>query len=256
MSDEQVRVSEDAVAETEVVAVPEAEVVRKPLPYPVIILGVAVVVLLVLLLALNLRGGADAGGESSESLSELRAELDARRAELNRERMAMGLSPISGGSEPLDDIAARLRKDSETLVSLAGRFQQMLAEKDAEISAKSSELIQSEKVRHNLALETARLQTELQRAIAGGADGELLRQELQTRREQQERLEAMLLEARQELAKLASSASGGAPEDVEVLRRQLEEAQRARDFFERRVSELEGQPSLEDVPELPAESEE
>ncbi len=237
MSDEYGKIEEDADHGPEAVKPTAADgPPQKQSPLSVIVLGLVIAVLLALLLTMNRSKPDPADPGEDPALADVRAELDARRSELNRERMAMGLSPIQGASEPLDEIADRLRKDSNTLVSLASRFQEMLAEKDAEVAAKNSEIIRSEKLRQSVAAEAGRLNVELQRALAEASDIELLRRELALRRDTQTRLEEDLAKTRQELSTLAA---GGSMEDRQVLQRQLDEALRAKDFFEKRVNVLE-----------------
>ncbi|MFZ9935924.1 MAG: OmpA family protein [Luteolibacter sp.] len=196
-----------------------------------------IIALLVVLVTLSLRKGGG-GKVSPQDIGELQAEAQALREQLNRERMALGLRPLEGNAESMHDIAARLRKDAETMVALATSFQTMLAEKDAEISAKNTELIRSEQLRQTLAAESARLQGELQRAIAGGAGTEALRREIAAIQQERDALAAQLDQTRQELAANTGGVSAEAHAD---LQRRLEEITRARDFFEARAAELEGQ---------------
>ncbi len=104
----------------------------------------------------------------------------------------MGLRPLEGGSEPIEDIAKRLKKDADTMVALAGSFQSMLGEKDTELSAKSAELLRSEQLRQSLAAESARLQGELQRALVDGSGADLLRRDLAAMKTQRDALAAEL----------------------------------------------------------------
>lgn len=199
--------------------------------------AIVIIALLVILVTLNLRKGSG-GKVSPEAIGELQAEAQALREQLNRERMALGLRPLEGNVESMQDIAARLRKDADTMVALASSFQTMLAEKDAEISAKNTELIRSEQLRQTLAAESARLNGELQRSVAGGAETESLRREIAALKQQRDVLTAQLDQTRQELA----ANTGGISAEIHAdLQRRLEEITRARDFFEARAGELEGQ---------------
>lgn len=199
--------------------------------------AIVIIALLVILVTLNLRKGSG-GKVSPEAIGELQAEAQALREQLNRERMALGLRPLEGNVESMQDIAARLRKDADTMVALASSFQTMLAEKDAEISAKNTELIRSEQLRQTLAAESARLNGELQRSVAGGAETESLRREIAALKQQRDVLTAQLDQTRQELA----ANTGGISAEIHAdLQRRLEEITRARDFFEARAGKLEGQ---------------
>jgi outer membrane protein OmpA-like peptidoglycan-associated protein len=173
----------------------------------------------------------------ASDITNLQAEVDARRNELNRQRIALGLAPLEGHSEPIDDIASRLKSDADTLVALAARFQEMLAEKDSEITVKSAEWLRAEQLRQTLASDNSRLQAELGRALGAGSDGDQLRAEIASLKSQRDGLVAELDAASE---KLKTASAGVSPEDYKVLERRLEEALRAKDFFEARVGVLEG----------------
>jgi len=205
---------------------------------PTVALAFVIIALLGVLIVIGIRGNMGGSGAASSELAELEAEASALRNQLNRERVAMGLRPLEGNTESVDDIATRLKKDADTMVALSGSFQSMLAEKDAEISAKTAELIRSEKLRQSLAAEGARLQGELQRALVGGSEVELLRRDLSDLKSQRDALAAELATVRGELAAKAGSVS---TDELAALERRLEESQRAKDFFEARAAELESE---------------
>ena len=125
---------------------------------PAVALGFVIIALLGVLIVITLRGGLGGSAGDSEDLRALKAQVGAAEADLNAARIAMGLRPLEGMAEPVEDVAARLKKDADTMVALAGSFQSMLAEKDVELSAKSAELLRSEQLRQSLAAESARLQ--------------------------------------------------------------------------------------------------
>ncbi|RPJ32986.1 MAG: hypothetical protein EHM17_11835 [Verrucomicrobiaceae bacterium] len=214
----------------------DATAAKKTMP-PGVVLALVIIALLGVLIVITVREN-KGGSANSADLNELQAEASALRTQLNRERIAMGLRPLEGGAEPMEDIAARLKKDADTMVALAGSFQTMLAEKDAEISAKSAELIRSEQLRQSLAAESARLQAELQRALVNGSDAELLRRDLAGLKSQRDALAAELASVREELA---AKGQGASATEMADLQRQLEETRRAKDFFEARVTELEAE---------------
>ncbi|MES2660869.1 MAG: hypothetical protein V4689_19745 [Verrucomicrobiota bacterium] len=205
---------------------------------PAVALAFVIIALLGVLIVMVLRNGSlvstVAGGGD---LSELQAEVDARRAELNRQRVAMGLSPLEGGAEPIGDIANRLKKDADSLVALAARFQQMIEEKDTELTAKNSDLIRSEKLRQSLFAENTRLQNDLNRALIGGSDADRLRADLAGLKAQRDALADELAAMRE---KMKTMTAGASAEDYADLQRRYEESRRAKEFFEARVKELEG----------------
>jgi outer membrane protein OmpA-like peptidoglycan-associated protein len=203
---------------------------------PAVMLAFVIIALLVVLIIIGLRGG-KSGADSSE-ITELQAEANALRTQLNRERVSMGLRPLEGNTESMDDIAERLKSDANAMVALAGSLQTMLAEKDTEITAKSAELIRSEQLRQTLAAESARLQSELQRALVAGSDSDLLRRDLTAMKAQRDALAAELATVREELS---GKSAGASAEEFADLKRRYEETERARSFFEARVTELEAE---------------
>lgn len=214
----------------------ETTAVSKPAMPPAVALAFVIIALLGVLIVVTLRGNRG-GGAGVAEINELQAEASALRTQLNRERVSMGLRPLEGGPESMEDIAARLKKDADAMVALAGSIQSMLMEKDAEISAKSSELIRSEQLRQSLSAEATRLQGELQRALVSGSDADLLRRELTALKSQRDALAAELAGVREQLA---AKGQGVSADDFAGLQRRLEESQRAKSFFEARVAELEG----------------
>jgi outer membrane protein OmpA-like peptidoglycan-associated protein len=204
---------------------------------PAVALGFVIIALLGVLIAMVLRGGGLGRSASEEEIKKAKAELNAVLNETNRERMAMGLRPLEGSSEPLEDIADRVKKDSDTLVALAGSYQKILGEKDAELSAKMNEILRSEKSRQTLAAENTRLNTELGRALSNGSNVDSLNRELNNLKNSYQTLDAQYKEA---LNKMQTMSAGASVDDIESLQRRLDEAMRAKDFFENRVKELEG----------------
>lgn len=207
------------------------------------VLGIAVVFLaglLIFSLLLRSSGGSNANATPNDDprIAALRAELETRRNELNRERQSLNLPPLQGGGEAVDDISARLRKDAETLVALAGRAQQIIEEKNSALAAKNAEWVRSEQLRQAVSEENSRLQNELLNARAAGGDLERLRADLGEALARGNRLADDLAAARAQVAELADSRPSA---DFETLSRRLEETARARDFFEARVAELEAQ---------------
>lgn len=203
---------------------------------PAVMLAFVIIALLGVLIFMSLRGGASRTGSSE--LTELQAEANAMRAQLNRDRVSMGLRPLEGNTESMDDIAERLKSDATAMAALAGSLQSMLAEKDIEITAKNAELIRSEQLRQTLAAESARLQGELQRSLVAGSENDLLRRDLTAMKAQRDALAAELSTVRQELA---TKGAGISADEFADFKRRLEESERAKSFFEARVAELEAE---------------
>ena len=226
---------EDASAPGEIAPASTA----RPGPPPYAVIGLAIIAFLGVLLVISLR--AKKAGPSSSADAELvalQADADALRAEYNRERIAMGLSPIMGNSEPIQDIAGRLKKDADTFVALATSYQRILEEKDAEITAKSSETLRAEKLSKSLAADNSRLQGEIQRALVDASAADSLRREAADLRAQRDALSAELADTREQLR---AKAKGVAAEDFADLQRRFDETLRAKEFFESRVNELESE---------------
>ena len=201
----------------------------RPSMSPNMVLAFVIVALFCVLIVMGLRGGFGSGALGSSDVTQLQAEANAIRSQLNRERMSMGLRPLESGSESADDIAARLKKDADTMAALATSLESMLGEKDAVIAAKSSELLRSEQLRQSLAAESSRLQGELQRALVSGSEAERLRREFDLLKSQRDAL----------IEELAAKGNSVASDEFDELQRRLDEAVRAKDFFENRVKELE-----------------
>jgi len=207
---------------------------------PAVALAFVIIALLGVLIVMVLHNGSLATSFGGADIAALQSEVDARRAEVSRQRVAMGLSPLESSAEPIGDIANRLKKDADSLVSLAARFQEMIAEKDNEFTAKSADLLSSEKLRKSLFDENNRLRGDLNRALSDGSDADRLRSDLAALKSQRDALSAELAAAREQLRTMSAGVSAN---DHADLQRRYDEAARAKDFFEARVKELEGDPS-------------
>ena len=210
---------------------------KRNLP-PLVALAFVIVALMGVLIGVLLHNRSPSPDYNKDDLTDLQSEVDARRAELNRQRVAMGLSPLDGSSEPIGDIADRLKKDADSLVSLATRYQEMLAEKDKEMAATSSKLLDSEKLRRSLYDENNRLQGERDRALIASSDGDRLRADLASMKDQRDALSQELAAAKEAMRTMHAGVSA---EEFAELQRRFDEARRAKEFFEARVAELEGE---------------
>lgn len=221
-------------------AMPEAASRTSDKINPIVFLLFMILAMVVALAVISLRkGGSKQGAEGADeiSIAALKADLAARLTELNRQRMAMGLQPLEGKSEPIEDIAARVKTDTDTLVGMAGRFQQMLADKDSEITRSNGEVLRLEKLRQDVSMENSRLQTELNRALLASTEVEQLKLLAADMRAQRDSISMELKDTRAKLAE----ASGVNADDFADLQRRYDEAIRAKAFFENRVNELEEQ---------------
>lgn len=202
---------------------------------PVVFLLFMIFTMVVVLTVINLSQGNSSSASSGSAptsdpaISAHEAEIRALRSEINRERISMGLSPLPDGYEPIDDVAKRLKADADTLVLMAGKFQQMLAEKDSEISQKNSEILRLERLRKDVSNENARLQSELSRALVSGSEADQLKSLIS-------RLEAQRNALTEQLENTRNSVD---PDIVADLQRRLEEAQRTAEFYRTRSEEME-----------------
>ncbi|MFT3991266.1 MAG: OmpA family protein [Luteolibacter sp.] len=199
---------------------------------------IAAILLLVALIAVNTKRRKIDHETRESDISSSKANLEATRTYLNRQRAEMGLTPLQTEGEPIEDIARRVKKDADTLVLLTTRFQEMLAEKDTVLSAKTAELIRSEQMRQSLLNESSRLQSELQRALAASSEADLLRRSQELMRSQRDAVSAELAKARAELAAQGQMASSA---DMADLQRRFDETLKAKEFYEKRAAELEAE---------------
>ena len=228
---------EESPAQSESHTPSEPVVAATPKPLPAgVILAFVIIALLGVLIVVNLRGVLGSG-VSDKEITALDAEAKALRAQLNKERANLGLHPLDDGSESVEEIAKRLKRDADTLAAVVNTFQSRLDEKDLALKAKGDELIRSEKSRAALSAEVARLNNELQRSLVNASDIDLLRSNLDAMTSQRDALATEVSSLKQPLA----NASGASSADMADLERRLEETRRAKDFFESRVRELEGE---------------
>ena len=201
-----------------------------------VLLFMILAMLIVMAVTILRRGGGPAGTQEDPTVAAIRADLDARRSELNRQRMAMGLPPLDGGSEPVEEIAKRLKADADTLAGISGKFQQMLADKDTELSARNADTLRLEKLRQDVSLENGRLQSELQRALIASDGNERLKMMLADSQAQREALSREVATLKEELA---VAGAGVSEDDFADLQRRYEEVLREKNFYEARAKELE-----------------
>jgi hypothetical protein len=203
---------------------------------PNLVLTLLGVMLLAALVAITLRGRSLRAPDEDE-IRALKAEIGAAEAEINARRAAMGLRPMEGTAEPVGQVAKRMQRDAETMVALANTFRNSLMEKEAVLSSKNEEILRGEQIRKSLGIEVERLRHELAKALAGNSQTESLQREAESLRSQRDTLSAEIQRLRGELETRGNVTNG----DVETLKRQLDEAVRAKEFFEAKAKQLEQQ---------------
>jgi outer membrane protein OmpA-like peptidoglycan-associated protein len=183
---------------------------RSPSP-TVIAIAFIIIVLLGVIIFQNIIPLKTAVAPDSPARKTLKADLETVRAELNRERVALGLDPIGGGSsiESADEVAKRLQADAETLASLASSFQELLARKDAQIDELRTESIVALKDQQRLRELLASANQDLRQAMIDASLASTLRAdldranaELESLRAVPDSLRAQLLESQRREAQL------------------------------------------------------
>lgn len=200
----------------------------KPALPPGVVLAFVIIALLGVLIVMNLKSRFGFSSADPEEVRKLKAEISAAEANLNASRLALGLRPREGSGEPIGDVAARMKKDTDTMVALASSYESMLGEKDLEMKSLGDKLLTSEQLRKTLSDELQAVRLQLNSAVGAGRDAETLRS-------LNEALNNEVARLRNEL----SSKGDTVPKDmVDELQRRLDEAQRAKAFLEARVKEL------------------
>jgi flagellar motor protein MotB len=200
----------------------------KPAVTPVMAMVIVIAALLVVLIVMKWKTPT-----ADQKLAPLRAQLE----ELERQSGSMGLSTMAGG-EQIDEIANRLKKDADSMVLLAGRYRQLVDEANANLVRKNADLVNETKYRQLVTNENDRLKKELEQAKAGGFEADSLRREAAELKALRDAQTAELATLKQQLAGVGELASKA---DMENLQRRYEETLRAKEFFESRAKELEGE---------------
>lgn len=227
MSDEKTPVEsrDDAASELR-----ETSSAKSALP-PGVILAFVIIALLGVLIVMNLKGWSPTSSADSEEVRKLKADISAAEANLNASRVALGLRPREGSGEPIGDVAARMKKDADTMVALAGSYETMLGEKDLELKSIGDKLLTSEQLRKSLSDELQAVRLQLNSAVSAGRDADTLRS-------LNDALNKEVARLRNEL----TSRGDTVPKtEVDELQRRLDEALRAKSFLESRVKELDAQ---------------
>jgi outer membrane protein OmpA-like peptidoglycan-associated protein len=194
---------------------------------------IVIVALLAILLGIKLKTPSASQVSESKRMATMTSELE----ELRRQSGSMGLSTMAGG-EQIDEIASRLKKDADSMVLLAGRYRQLVDEANANLVRKNADLVNETKYRQLVTGENDRLKKELQQAKVSGFEADSLRRELAELKTLREAETVEMATMKQQLAGLGELASKA---DMEGLQRRYEETLRAKEFFESRAKELEGE---------------
>ena len=191
-------------------------------------MALVAVALLVVLIALKLKTPA-----VDPNLVLLGGQLE----ELKRQSASRGL-PTLGGGEQIEDVAERMKKDADGIVLLAGRYKQLLDEANANLVKKNTDVLRSEQYRQMVSNDLDRVKAELQQAKTGGYEAESLRREVEKLKTLRDAQAAELATLKQQLGAVGEQTSKA---DLDSLQRRFEETLRAKEFFESRAKELEGE---------------
>lgn len=212
---------------------------------PIVLIVFMIFVMVLIITVLNLKNKAPSSNiknpQDDPSLSDLKADLETGRMELNRQRMAMNLPPLEG-AESADEIATRLKRDADTLAALAKSFHKIIADKNTQLSERNSEILRLEKLRQDFSMDNSRLQLELSRALSGGPEMDRLKLLLVDTKKQFAIAEQQLATSQQQLAaaqqQLAATKSSFSDREFNDLKRLLEKTLSERDFYQAQLNEL------------------
>ena len=218
----------------------ETPSIKNSITLAVTVFAFALVLLLVSLTFVGLKGRSQRSSATADEIASLRAEADALLDAQNRNRATLEQAPTQEPTDSLEDITTRLQRDMDALVALAGTYQKMIRQEAAGISSRESELVRSEETCQSLRAEIARLQAELDRSVANSTDSTRLARDLTDMQAHRDALASELAATRQQLQATAAAVPA---EDHADLKRRFDETQRAKEFFEARVKELENNPS-------------
>ena len=187
--------------------------------------GFVIITLLGVLLFQNI-GSKPGSGDSyvSPSMASAKADLETRRAELNRARISMGLEPISTSDsvESAELVAGRLKNDAETLAALAKSFETLIRDKDIELDGlrqQNVSVLQDQKRLRELLDDTKR---DLDRALMDASYATTLKSDLEAARGRITSLQEELQASRELPQSLRDSLARSESENAELRRRLAE----------------------------------
>ncbi len=210
------------------IAASDAAAPRQPISPILLTIAFIIIVLLGVVIFQNLLPRGGGGSSESPAMASLRADIETRRAELNRERIALGLDPLPGttGVETTAEVAERLKDDADTLASLGSSFQDLLERKELEIDQFRSESLTALKEQKRLRELLRQTNADLRAAMVDASLSGTLQDDLDKAR-------ATITTLNEELARLRDEPG--------ALRAELIESNRRRNELEARVAELEEQ---------------
>lgn len=149
--------------------------------------------------------------EDSTAMESLRADIKTRRAEINRQRLALGMEPLAGSSEAESArvVADRLTEDANTLASLVTSFEDLLASKEQQLDLARAESIAALKEQQRLSDAYFDLQKQLRDAMINSSKNSSLvtaldqaNQEMETMRMSYSNLQSQIEDLNKEIFEL------------------------------------------------------
>ncbi|GAA5481678.1 OmpA family protein [Haloferula sargassicola] len=189
----------------------------------VAVIGFIIITLLGVLIFQNFVPRQPSGTEPYEStgMASLKADLETRRAELNRTRVSLGLEPIASGQsvETAEQVSARIKEDASTLSALAQSFESLIQEKDSEIDRLREESVSALKDQKRLRDLLGSAKSDLDKAMMDASYATTLKSDLESARARITALEKDLAEAREVPQSLRERLAASESENTELHRR-------------------------------------
>jgi|GEM_PF-7035997 len=224
-----------------------------------LLVGLLIIALLLALILVQVRPDLLPKPTAEPATPDLQAAIDAERAELNRELVALNLQPLkqaapaspqaTSAGESQHEVAKRIAADANTLAAHAADMQRLLDAKDAEIAAATNKVLQAQRELLAMSKQLSALKQQVNSGLPG-AESEILQRGAEIAAARTAALENNLAEANARLADYANTPSAAEHASLQSL---YQDALRAREFFEKRSSELEKQLAPQ-APAPPAES--
>jgi hypothetical protein len=212
-----------------------------------LVVGLLMIVVLLALILLQIRPDLLAHSSATEATAAAQAAIDAERAELDRELASLNLPRLErpGASAPQTasrvesptEVAKRLAADSQTLAAHAADVQHLLDAKEAQLAAAAKEVLQAQKDLLAMSKQLSALKQQLGSGLTS-AESDALQRGAEIAAARTAALEKTLAEANARLAEYAGAPSAAEHANLQGL---YQDALRARDFFEKRATELEKQ---------------
>ncbi len=239
MADEKPTIADEGEDQVDLATIEPDTGLPKQVSTSVAVMAFIVIALLSALVALTIRKGTFRTSAPSVSQTEAQLRANDLRNQVNVLRAAQNLPPIEEEvhTESLEEIARRVKKDADLLVTTSSAYQKLLDEKIAALATRNEEYLESEKIRDGLATELSRSKKELQLAMVGGSEATILKRDLEDVKKELMSTRAELDAASEKIKELSANPDA---DDYAELKRRYDEAVRAKEFFEARVKQLEG----------------